>query len=57
MLVPLTMRHARHGARWAIARFDDGQFALYRRGINGRWTCATPIGAPVRIILATVHPA
>jgi hypothetical protein len=57
MLVPLTMRHARRGARWAIARFDDGQFALYRRGINGRWTCTSPIGAPVRIILATVHPA
>jgi hypothetical protein len=49
------MRHARHGATWAIARFDDGGFALYRRGLNGVWHAN---GAPsVKIILATIYPA
>lgn len=52
--IPHTMRHARRGARWAIARFDDGSFALYWRDVNGVWRSRT--APPVRIYLATIHP-
>jgi hypothetical protein len=51
---PLTMRHARRGARWAIARFEDGGFALYWRAENGVWRSRT--AAPMRIYLATIYP-
>jgi hypothetical protein len=51
--IPHTMRHARRGARWAVARFDNGEFALYWRDVNGVWrsrtaapACLETVGQP-----------
>jgi hypothetical protein len=52
--LPLTMRHKRRGARWAVARFDNGAFALYWRGENGYWHSRT--GPPVSIVVGTIYP-
>lgn len=53
--LPLTMRHGRRQARWAVARFDDGSFALYRRGVNNVWHSVDRNRPAVFIALATIH--
>lgn len=52
---PLTMRHQRRGAKWAMARFEDGGFSLYRRDVNSVWRPMDRSRPVVRIYVGTIY--